>query len=133
MDTLTITVTDPASSPPTKRTYTLYVVPNPPPPLVLASLVPSAGQLSPGFTASNPNYALMLPSGVDTVSFGASPADPKAMIMTIGGKIVQRGQRSEIFKIEESNSRRIIVQLTRNSETYTYYVFVSLFAPPPPQ
>jgi hypothetical protein len=132
-DTLTITVSDPASTPPSLRTYTIYVVPKPPPGLFLASLVPSAGELSPGFTPANFTYDLMLPNGVDTVSFGASPADPQSMLMTIGGKIVQRGQRSEIFKIEESNRRRIIIQLTRNSESNTYYVFVSLFTPPPPQ
>lgn len=132
-DTLTITVADPAATPPSLRTYTIYVVPKPPPPLHLGSLVPSAGELSPGFTPTNPTYTLVLPSGVDTVSFAASPADPQAMTMTIGGKSILRGQRSEIFKIEESNSRRIIFQLFRESESYSYYVFVSLFAPPPPQ
>ena len=132
-DTLTITVSDPAATPPSLRTYTIFVVPKPPPPLHLGSLVPSAGELSPGFTPTNPTYTLMLPSGVDTVSFRASPADPKGMTMTIGGKSVLSGQRSEIFKIEESNSRRIIFQLSRNSESNSYYVFVSLFAPPPPQ
>ena len=132
-DTLTITVTDPASSPPTKRTYTLYVVPNPPPPLLLRSLVPTAGALVPEFSPTTQVYNLMLPSGVDTISFVATPLAPLAMTMTIAGQGVLPGGRSEIFKIEESNSRRIIIQLNRNSEANTYYVFVSLFAPPPPQ
>jgi hypothetical protein len=131
-DTLTITVFDPVSLPPAKRTYTIIVVPKPPPGLFLGSLVPSAGILSPEFSPTTQVYALSLPSGVDTVAFVVSPADPRTMTMTVAGKAVLPGQRSETFKIEASNSRRITFEVFRGSESAYYQVYVASYIPPQP-
>jgi cadherin-like protein len=131
-DTLTITVTDPASSPPSTRTYTIIVAPKPIAGLYLGSLAPSAGALSPEFNPTNSIYDLMLPAGVDTVAFTVSPADPRTMTMTVAGKALLPGERSETFKIEPSNSRRILFGVFRGSESNFYQVWVSQYAAPEP-
>lgn len=131
-DTLTITVTDPSASPPSKRTYTITVAPNPEVGVFLGSLVPSAGNLSPVFTPNLQTYHLTLPSGVDTVSFTASPADPKSMTMTIAGKALLPGQSSQTFKIDASSSKRITFEVFRGSESSFYLVTVDTFVEPVP-
>jgi hypothetical protein len=132
-DTLTITVTDPSTSPPSRRTYTITVVPKPPPGLYLGSLVPSAGALRPPFSPETQIYSLLLPAGVDTIAFVVSPADPRTMTMTVAGKAVLPGQRSQTFKIEPNSSKPVPFEVFRGSESSFYQVTVDLYRAPLPK
>ena len=132
-DTLTIMVTDPAASPPSKRTYSIIVVPKPPPGLYLGSLAPSVGNLNPAFNPTVQVYSLVLPSGVDTVAFVISPADPRTMTMTFDGKALLPGQRSQTIKIEPGFSKPVPIEVFRGSESGFYQVTIDLYRPPPPQ
>lgn len=129
-DTLAINVTDISTGTASTRTYTVIVAPILPPGLYLGSLVPSAGVLSPEFAPTERAYSLMLPTGVDTVAFVLSPSDPRTMTMTVAGRAILPGQRSQTFKIEPNTSLSVPIEVYRGSELSYYQVFVELFKAP---
>ncbi len=128
-DTLKAMVTDNSTGTPVTRTYRIIIIPTLPPGLYLATLVPSAGTLTPAFRPETQVYSLVLPLGIDTVAFTVSPADPRTMTMTVAGKGIFPGQKSQTFKIDPGSSFPIPIEVNRSGELSYYQVTVEIGKP----
>jgi hypothetical protein len=131
-DTIPILVTDLSTGTATTRRYNIIIIPTAPPSLTLGTLEPSVGSLFPPFSPSNRIYTLMLPKGMDTVTFTITPSDPQNMTMNMGGKAILPGQRSQIFKLGEASNLPIPIEVFLGGNSAFYQVTVDRYREPDP-
>jgi hypothetical protein len=131
-DTIPILVTDLSTGTATTRRYNVIIIPTAPPSLTLGTLEPSAGSLFPPFSPNTKIYSLTLPKGVDTVTFTISPNDPRTMTMTMAGKTILPGQRSQVFKLGDGTNLPIPIEVFQGENSAFYQVTVDRYREPDP-
>ncbi len=124
-DTINIAVTDASQGAPYTRAYKVILIPTLPPPLQLASLVPSAGTLTPAFNPSIKTYTLALPASMDTVSFKMHPVDPNTMTMIFTGFSIFPGEKSRLITVAPGKSEMAYVEVHRGSDLAFYQITVN--------
>jgi Cadherin-like beta sandwich domain len=123
-DTVWIRVTDTGTGTAATRDYRIAVIPTPPPGLLLASLVPSTGQLGIQFTPDNNLYFLYMPPSVDTISFRASPIDPQTMNMTIDNRGVLPDQQSQVITVAPGTLYTVEIYVMKDGKKAYYQVIL---------
>ncbi|MDQ3000302.1 MAG: cadherin-like beta sandwich domain-containing protein [Fibrobacterota bacterium] len=123
-DTVTVLVSDATTGKVSTRTYTLILIPTPPAGLNLATLVPTAGNISPAFEPTTLAYTVSLPVGIDTVAFFVTPVDPKTMTLTISGLAYFSGKKSQVFTLYSNRSLVIPIEVKRGSELVYYQIMI---------
>jgi hypothetical protein len=123
-DTVAIQVTDASQGPAFTRGYRIILVPTLPPPLQLASLVPSVGSLVPPFRPDITMYTLSLPYAVDRVTFTMRPLVPSSMTMIFSGFSIFPGEASRPIIVDPGRSDLAYVEVHRASEMTYYQVIV---------
>lgn len=121
-DTVWFRVTDTSTGTAATRDYGVAIIPTPPPGLLLASLVPSAGFLGTAFTPENTIYILYMPPTVDTVSFLASPMDPKTMTLSIDNQAVFPDQQSQVITVARGATYNVEIYVMRAGKKGYYRV-----------
>jgi hypothetical protein len=121
-DTAWFRVTDTSTGTAATRDYGVAMIPTPPPGLLLASLVPSSGFLGTAFTPENTIYNLYMTPTIDTVSFTASPLDPKTMTLSIDNQIVLPDQPSQPITVERGTKYTLVIYVMRAGKKGYYQV-----------
>ena len=122
-NTIAIQVT--AADGSTMKTYTLAVTRAPAPPgpgtnAALASLVPSAGVLTPAFASSNGLFAVVVPNPTTSISFTPVVADPNATV-TVNGATVASGTASSPITLSLGSTVIIITVTAQDGLTRQNY------------
>lgn len=129
-DTVPILVTDLSTGTATTRRYNVIIVPAEAPAPALGTLEPSVSKIFPEFSPGNFIYTLVLPKGVDTVTFTITPSDPRTMTMTMGDKAILPGQRSQVFKVQQGANLPIPIEVFLGTNRAFYQVTVDLYREP---
>jgi hypothetical protein len=124
-DTVSISVTDASTGTAATRTYTVIVLPTPPPGLTLVILKPTAGTLTPAFTPDNQMYQLQLPNNIDTVAFFLRPSDTKNTTMTIKDRAIFPDAKSQVYHIDPGVAFPVTINVVRGDELSFYQVTVT--------
>jgi hypothetical protein len=119
-DTLAIIVTDASQGAAYARAYRLILNPTLPPKVLLASITPSVGVLSPPFSLDNRVYSLRLPADKGSVTFVLHPTDPQTMTMLFMGVGIFDGEVSRPIAVSPGGSDVADMEVYRGSE-HTYY------------
>jgi hypothetical protein len=123
-DSVWFMVTDTSTGISSTRDYRVALIPTPPPGLYLASLTPSTGFLGTEFSSENTIYYLYMPPDQDTVSFLASPLDPRTMTVTIDGQAVFPGQQSQVITVAKGTIYTLDIYVRRGGESGYYRILI---------
>jgi hypothetical protein len=121
-DTAWMRVTDTSTGVSATREYRVIIFPTLPPGVSLASLQPSTGRLNRDFTSDNTVYILYMPPGADTVSFLATPADPRTMTVTIDNQAVFPGQESQVITVAKGSTYTVPIYVRRGTDAGYYEI-----------
>ena len=124
-DTINIAVTDASQGAPYTRAYKVVLLPTLPAPLQLASLVPSAGTLTPTFNPSIKTYTLAISSSTPSVTFVVHPVDPNTMTMIFTGFSIFPGEVSRPIAVDPGKSNLAYVEVHRGSDLAFYQITVN--------
>jgi hypothetical protein len=124
-DTVSIAVTDASTGVSATRTYTVILLPTPPPGLTLVLLKPTAGTLTPAFSPENQMYQLQLPNNIDTVAFFLRPSDTKNTTMTIRDKAIFPDAKSQVYHVDPGVPFPVTINVVRGDELSFYQVTVN--------
>lgn len=121
-DTVFARVTDTGTGIASTREYQLIIFPTLPQGVSLATLVPSAGRLGTEFSPQNTIYNLYMLPNQDTVSFLATPADPRTMTVTVDGLAVFNGQQSQVITVAKGTTYTLPITVRRGSDVGYYQI-----------
>nr|WP_248285320.1 cadherin-like beta sandwich domain-containing protein [Alteriqipengyuania abyssalis] len=109
------------------REYTVAVTRAPSSDATLASLVPSAGALSPAFDPAQLSYAVSVGNGVDTITLTPRVSDAGASV-TVAGNAVASGSASAPVALPVGTTPIAVVVTAANGTTRQYSVAVTRVA-----
>jgi hypothetical protein len=123
-ETILVRVTDVSTGTASTREYEIIVFPTLPPGVSLATLTASDGQWNSQFTPDQTTYTIYMFPNQDTISFVATPADPRTMKVTIDGLAALPGLKSQIITVAKGAVYKvpIIVQRSSNSDQGYYQI-----------
>lgn len=120
-----ITIRGYAQQTPLSTTYRITVTRLGSPDATLASIVPSAGSLSPAFSAGQTSYSIQVPSHQSSIFFQQNTTEPNASCMLNGSPLSRNTNSPALPLVTGPNVFDFIVTAQDPTSTLTYRVTVN--------